>query len=57
MIDRAQMAASYLATLIAEKDGGKVRQTYQAWLYYATAGEIRKHWRSWMGAFPEWAKK
>jgi len=25
------------------------------WLYYATAGEVRKHWRKWMGIMPGWA--
>jgi hypothetical protein len=57
MNDRAKMAARYLDILRNEQDVARINQAYQGWLHYATSGEIRKHWRGWMGAFPAWAKK
>jgi hypothetical protein len=57
MSDRAKMAARYLEILRSEYDVARINQDYQGWLYYATAGEVRKHWRKWMGPFPAWAKK
>lgn len=57
MNDRAQMAARYLDMLRNEKDVARINQAYQGWLSQATSGEIRKHWRKWMGPFPKWAKK
>ena len=31
-------------------------QAYDEWLGVATPGEVRRHWRQWMGAFPQWAE-
>lgn len=31
-------------------------QCYDSWLQVATASQVRRHWRRWMGAFPGWAK-
>jgi hypothetical protein len=31
-------------------------QAYEEWLGLATAGEVRRHHRSWMGKFPQWAE-
>jgi len=52
---RAMRAAKALRWL---KDCGVEhrRQAYDAWLGLATAGEVRKHYRDWMGAFPQWAE-
>lgn len=33
------------------------RQAYDDWLGVATAGEVRKHHKDWMGAFPQWAER
>jgi hypothetical protein len=33
-----------------------VAQEFDSWLQVATASQVRRHWRKWMGAFPEWAK-
>lgn len=32
------------------------RQAYDDWLGLATAGEVRRHHRDWMGPFPQWAE-
>ena len=32
------------------------RQAYDEWLGVATPGEVRRHGRRWMGAFPPWAE-
>lgn len=32
-------------------------QAYDDWLSLATAGEVRKHHKDWMGAFPAWAER
>lgn len=32
-------------------------QAYDEWLSHATAGEVRRHWKQWMGAFPQWAER
>ena len=31
-------------------------QAYDEWLGVATPGEVRRHWKPWMGAFPQWAE-
>ena len=31
-------------------------QAYEEWLGVATPGEVRRHHRSWMGKFPQWAE-
>ncbi len=56
MSTRAQRAKRALDLLRKERDPGRVWQAYEGWLQNATRGEIRKHWRKWMGAFPGWAK-
>ena len=33
------------------------RQAYDDWLSLATAGEVRKHHKDWMGKFPQWAER
>ena len=32
-------------------------QEYQTWLFFATAAEVRRNWKEWMGDFPGWAEK
>jgi len=32
------------------------RQAYDDWLGVATPGEVRRHWKAWMGPFPQWAE-
>mgnify|MGYP006995569361 CR=1 FL=1 len=31
-------------------------QSYDSWLEVATAAQVRRHWRRWMGVFPGWAR-
>jgi hypothetical protein len=52
---RAMRAAKALRWL---KDCGVEhrRQAYGDWLSLATAGEVRKHHKDWMGKFPQWAE-
>ena len=52
---RAQRAMALLCWL---KDCGVEhrRQAYDDWLSLATAGEVRKHHKDWMGKFPQWAE-
>ena len=56
MNKRAQMAKMFLNLLKTDTDPGRARQVYDDWMFYATRGEVRRHWRKWMGAFPGWAK-
>jgi hypothetical protein len=46
------------AALIRLKEYGPEyrAQAYDDWLGVATPGEVRRHWRQWMGAFPQWAE-
>jgi hypothetical protein len=51
---RSQRASDALARLRAAAPEMRA-QAYDAWLYVATAGEVRRHWRRWMGRRPGWA--
>ena len=58
--ERAMRAANRLRYLLAaERDWPGNRalhaQRRDAWLEVATAGEVRRHWRSRWGALPPWA--
>ncbi len=33
------------------------RRAYDDWLGLATPGEVRRHWKAWMGPFPQWAER
>lgn len=41
----------------AAEPGAARAQAYGSWLELATAGEVRRLWRSWMPHFPGWARK
>ena len=50
--DRAKAALTRLRDCAPEYRA----QAYDEWLGVATAGEVRRHWRQWMGKFPSWAE-
>lgn len=54
-MSRKDVAASRLA-LLREAAPEHRHQRYGDWLQVATAGEVRRHWRPWMGRFPTWAQ-
>lgn len=54
-LHRAARAAAALTRLKGCQPEHRA-QTYQDWLGLATPGEVRKHHRAWMGAFPQWAE-
>lgn len=31
-------------------------QLFDDWIEVATGGEVRRHWRAWMGPFPAWGR-
>jgi hypothetical protein len=54
--NRKQTATERLNAL--KKAAPEMRaQTCDSWLEVATGGEVRKHWKKWMGSFPKWAAK
>jgi len=59
-LNRASCAAARLAYLRVAHEMERfefVEQRYYSWLEIATAAEVRRHYREWMGRFPSWAKK
>lgn len=51
---RAELAAERLARYVDAAPEHQ-HQTRDAWLGIATAGEVRRAWRRWMGKLPGWA--
>lgn len=55
LLTRAQRAMKLLRCLRACAPEYRA-QACDDWLSLATAGEVRRHWKPWMGAFPPWAE-